>query len=122
MSIVTAGRAQASKYLFRDACTITRYSVTESAGELSESATQLYSGVCLVRPLRGADVEVAGQEMDIHMYRVLVPYDTDGIRPGDVVAITDSSDGDLDGSKLVVDDVRASSTSVARRLMCRLEL
>lgn len=122
MSIVTAGRDQASKYLFVDSCTVTRYTVAESDGELSESGTQLYSGGCRVRPLRGSEIEVAGQETDLHMYRVLLPYNTDGVKPGDVVAVTSSTDGDLDGAELVVDSVRASSSSVARRLICRLQL
>lgn len=121
MSIVAAGRAQADKHLFRDSCVVYDVSVTENNGELTETKTQVYSGGCFARPLRGSDLEVAGTEMDVHMYRVGLPWDANGIKPGNVVEMT-STDGDLDGVELVVEDVRASSTSVARRLICRLEL
>lgn len=122
MGIRERGRAAAATHLFLDSCQIEEQTVTTDpdTGVISdESPSLIYSGPCRVKPIRGADVEVAGAELQIYMYELQIPYDANGVDVENVVTVT-SSDGDLDGLELVVEEIPSAGTfTIFRRVVCR---
>lgn len=107
-----------------DSCIVKRQtgsSFDSGTGQTTPSYTTQYSGACLVRPVlreEGRSADFGGQQTEYRRYSVFVPYDTDGLQPDDLVDVTSTRDGDLDGKQLVVRNVRTDTYNVVRELNC----
>lgn len=121
MSIITAGRDAVDRLILVDTCTIETQSTSYANGVITDDSPGLvYQGACRVKPANEERLTIDQGVVDAYAYTVTVPWNVDGVKPGDVVTVT-STDGDLDGADLVVTGVpRASSFSILRRLSCRL--
>lgn len=120
--IITAGRDAVDRLILLDTCTISHQATTYTDGVLTDdAAVPFYTGKCRVKPANEEDLRVADGQFDAYAYTVTVPFDVDGVKVGDVVTVTASTDGDLSGAVLVVTGVpRRSTFSILRRLSCRL--
>ena len=118
--VTLAHRRDLSNLLLNDTCVVSSVASTfdPNTGQSAAVKTTLHSGKCRVRHQRGSDLETAGTDLPVLMFRVTVPYDWDGISQGDVVDVT-STDGDLNGATLVVESVSASTYAGQRHLVCR---
>lgn len=65
-------------------------------------------------------INVAEDVLTVVGYLVTIPAALTGVRPGHLAAVTDSSDPDLDGLVLNVDDVVLGSLRFERDLFCSL--
>lgn len=117
-----------------DTCDIVRPTTTRGAinettlAYDSEADTTLYADQpCLARPGysgAGQTIDFAETEPTLHNYTVILPYDTDGVRPDDIVTLSAVSqvDGDLLGLPLTVRHTTADSFSARRVLYCTADL
>lgn len=73
---------------------------------------------CLVRPTLRASTEVTsgGDELGLHRYDVLVPYDSD-LRRGDVLTITKSRDPQMVGRWITVREATIDEELTSRRVV-----
>ena len=119
---------------FTDVCDIVRPTTTRGAINPAtyqydaEADTTLYTDLpCLARPAYspgGAPVEVGETVRNLHLYRVHVEWDTDGLRPDDIVTLTTVTtvDADLVGLPLVLRRVTSDSFNARRVLYCEANL
>lgn len=84
------------------------------------TAPAVYTGGALIRPGGSAETVRGEANQTSHEFEVYVPWDTDGIEPSMSVAVT-STDGDLNGQTLIVEEVYADSYITRRMLGCRLD-
>lgn len=109
---------------FNGTCTITRttgqtLNTTTGVYEGGSTATR-YSGGCLVRPQAAASVEYGGEQVELRMYAVFVPYSVTGVLVDDVVTIASTTDDELDGLTMIVRNVQVDEWNTRRRLECEL--
>lgn len=118
--------------LMDDECVITRDSdgvsddVLDADGNLTPvgSATTLYEGVCMVRPVQAIKPHpVPYTEQQVSQYAVKVPVTVDvDYRKGDVVSITSSRrDPQLVGRTLYVRVVQYRTFALSRTLLVELQ-
>jgi hypothetical protein len=122
MSVIAAGRDAVDRLLLLDTCTIASQATTYVDGSLTDDPTvTIYTGGCRVKPASDETLQIADGQFDAYAYTVTVPHDVDGVKPGDIITVTATTDGDLNGAVLVVTGVpRRSTFSILRRLACRL--
>ena len=91
-----------------------------STGTYTDPADiDVYSGLCLIMPIGQDQVAQFGDgPKPLRRYQVTIIGLDAFIYPGDVVTVTDSSDGHLDGAELTVLDIRKASLPTNRRLIC----
>jgi hypothetical protein len=115
------GQSRAAS-MMTDTCQIVRLSTTPATnlvtGEVTWPETEMYSGVCRVRPGPGRQVEAGGRVLQAISHVVSVPVSHTDVLPDDVVVMTSSADGALAGARLRVRDVAQGSHVTARRLGC----
>jgi hypothetical protein len=109
---------------FNGTCTITRvsgqtFNTTTGVYEGGSTATR-YSGGCLVRPQAAASVEYGGQQVELRMYAVFIPYTVTGVVPDDIVTVTSTTDAELNGLEMVVRNIQVDEWNTRRRLECEL--
>lgn len=106
---------------FVDTCVINRKSagaLNTTTGEYTPTDTPQYSGSCLVRP-KDPYTAVIGEELvELRGYLVIIPYSEEDVAVDDVVTVTSTFDGVLDGKNLIVRNVRADTYNTARKLDC----
>lgn len=93
-------------------------SLNTTTGVITPTYTNQYSGVCIWRPGLRTDADAGEQQVEIRFGTLIVPYDTDGIKPDDLVDMTSTRDADLNGKQLVVRNVPADTYLTARKLFC----
>lgn len=121
--VLAAGRL-AHQQLMVDACTISRPgapTLNRATSQLTPGpTTQLYSGVCRVKPERIPRDRQAGQRLTVvGRYEVALPFSaapTAPLQVGDTVTVTASADTRLVGQQLAVMAVDFGSTATAWRL------
>lgn len=104
-----------------DSCVVKRVTSTsfnDTTGVRTPTYTTQYSGVCLVRPLSPGSVEFGQELVETRGYTVFVPYTEEDPLPDDLVDITSTSDGFLDGKQFVVRNVPGDTHVTVRRLLC----
>lgn len=83
------------------------------------TSVTIFSGLCSVTPIvsRRDRFDVHGeQQVYQNQYRVLLPYDADGIRIGDLLQVTSSEDPDFVTKEMEVKDVLLVTDISLRRL------
>ena len=104
-----------------DTCTIQRQTSTAISavtGIETPSYSSQYSGNCLVRPGTGTETDAGQEQKELRMFTVYIPYDETGILPGDVVTVTSTNDGMLNGATLTVRNVTFDTYDHVRELVC----
>ena len=87
----------------------------------SPQTTTIYDGLCYFVPIvsRRDRFDIHGeQQIYQHQNRVLVPWDTFGIKIGDLIRVTVSADQDLTLKDMLIKDVLLVSDLTLRRLTC----
>lgn len=86
------------------------------------AASERWSGACWVRPSTRAtstrNVDVAGQQVTLHLYDVKVPWDATAEKD-DVVTVTTSRDPLLEGRQMIVREVVVREYGASRTLVCQ---
>lgn len=82
------------------------------------AGTTIYDGACIVRPLTASDVQAGEQQVELRGYLVMVPWDTTGVGPDQLVAVTSTRDPVLNGKELVVRNVASDSYVTRRAVFC----
>lgn len=122
---VRAHRRDLARLLI-DTVTIKRESGTvfdPNTGQNTVTYTTLYSAVpARIKPMSGTEVTAGEQSLAVHAYEITVEWDTDDVRPEDIVEVVTSLDGDLSAANLIVEDTHAWSFAGHRKLICRLNL
>ena len=107
---------------FTDTCTIIRttgQTLNTTTGAYSAGTpTTVYSGACLVRPQAASSAQFGGEQVELRGYNVFVPYTVEGVLPDDVVTVTSTTDGELDGKTLIVHNVQSDTYNTRRLLEC----
>jgi len=111
--------------LFTDEATIRRPSTSGSLNPTTNvwtptAATQIYSGVCLIRAMawEGTDAEVGAIETRLRRYRAKFPVDT-SIEKDDIITPTESTyDASLIGRFFRVTDVIRDGWEISRWAIC----
>ena len=106
---------------FVDTCVIKRATgstFNESTGQTEPTYTTQYTGVCLVRSRNQSDADFGAQLAEVRGYRVFIPYTETATEPGDLVDVTSTFDGRLDGNQLVVRNVRGDTYNTVRVVEC----
>lgn len=106
---------------FTATCVINRVglgAINTTTGVYTPTNTPQYSGPCLVRPASPASVQIGEELVEQRNYLVVVPYDEEDVAVDDIVTVTSTNDGVLDGKTLVVRNVRADEYNTARKLDC----
>jgi hypothetical protein len=115
------GQARAES-MMTDACTIVRLSATPVTnpvtGVVTRPETEMYAGVCRVRPGGARQVEAGGQVLQAITHTVSVPVSHTDVLPDDVVIVTASGDPALVEARLRVREVARGTHITARRLGC----
>ncbi|MCI0678528.1 MAG: DUF6093 family protein [Actinobacteria bacterium] len=104
-----------------DSCVIKRAdgsSFSDVTGQTTIVYETIYLGVCLVRPTGAGSAEYGEQETAVRRYRVFIPDDETGPQPGDLIDVTSTRDGHLDGNTLVITGLRADTYNTVRALDC----
>lgn len=120
-SVLARGR-QAALQLMRDTCTVERKSgapvLNETTGELTQTWTVVYTGVCRVKPRSPREAEWGEHEVTLHQYTAILPWDaTPGIQREDRLRVTASDDDWLVGRNLEVIAISLAGTATARRIL-----
>ena len=105
-----------------DSCVVKRItgnSFNDTTGVNTPTYTTQYSGECLVRPLAPGSAEFGQELVETRGYTVFIPYDEEDPLPDDLVDITSTSDGFLDGKQFVVRNIRGDTDVTVRRLICQ---
>ena len=125
MTAATAAErgALASRRLMVDECTVTRVTgkpTSRTTMRVTQATTEIYAGVCRVRPeaTQASQVELVERAAFTRRLLVSLPHGTTGVAVDDVVVITTSVDPELVGARLVVRAVDAGTHRTARRLSC----
>lgn len=106
-----------------DSCTIgTRSAPSFNSGTgqyAASSITPVYTGPCRigVAAALGSDAEAGGEAFRLLVYKIRLPWDTEDIAVGHILAITASNDPALEGRELQVTDVRGMTDPLSRSLM-----
>lgn len=79
----------------------------------------VYSGPCRVgiAAALGSDAEAGGEAFRLLVYKIRLPWDTEGITVGQVATITASNDPHLVDRELRVTDVRGMTDPLSRWIM-----
>ena len=107
---------------FVDTCVVKRITSTsfnDSTGVRTPTYTTQYSGACLVRPLTPGSAEFGQELVELRGYTVFVPHDEGDPLPDDLVDITSTFDGFLNGKQFVVRNVAGDTYDTVRRLHCQ---
>lgn len=124
-AIVRAGRIAAERRM-SSSCTITRASGTPTldpaTGELTATTTTVYTGKCHVRPtaIESQARDQGDGRTEVWPFTVSVPWAVTGIRPGDVIDVTSSTDPDAEALTYIVRSVAVGPTVTARRMGCEV--
>ena len=105
-----------------DTCVVKRItgnSFSDTTGVNTPTYTTQYSGDCLVRPLAPGSAEFGQELVETRGYTVFVPYDEEDPLPDDLVDITSTFDGFLDGKQFVVRNIAGDTYDTVRRLICQ---
>lgn len=122
-TVLARGRLAAEAGMV-DACTITRIGerVTDTTtGEVTESASTLYTGKCRVQQASAqAQREDAGEDRLLLLrLEVQLPMSVTDLEVGDLVTVTASvHDPDLPGRVFRVHDLAHKTHATARRVQC----
>lgn len=110
---------------FIDTCVVKRVtgsSFNSTTGQTTPTYTTQYSGVCLVRPPMGIDRGESAffgeQTVEYRKYLIFIPYTADNPQVDDLVDITSTFDGILNGKQLTVRNVPTDSYNNRRVLEC----
>lgn len=109
---------------FVDSCIVKREtsaSFSASTGVTTPTYTNQYSGSCLVRPMSATGASFGEQRTEARRYMVFIPYDENEPQVGDLVDVTSTRDGILNGKQLVVRNVGTDSYNTRRILDCEDE-
>jgi hypothetical protein len=94
-----------------------------NTGQVSRTATTIWSGPCRVRPaqtgLTALSEALGGTELFRFDYRVSIPFDVDTVFEGMRVTITGSPDPGLLGLTMEIHRVDRGDNITARRLICQ---
>jgi hypothetical protein len=104
-----------------DSCVVKRQTdetFDATTGQYEFVYTTQYSGDCLVRPKAAGDEQSGEQQAEVRMYSVFVPYDETDPLPDDLVDITSTNDGFLNGKQFVVRNVAGDTYNHRRELVC----
>ncbi len=112
-----------------DTCTIR--SVAQGTGTYNKTtntydgtASTIYSGACLVRPVGATDTDHGQEQVELVDYNVFVPSDTIGLEPRQQITVdtigTPTLSPLLAGQVLTVHEVEADSFNARVRLGCVL--
>ncbi len=119
-SVLALGRAAAERSMI-DTCTVQR-TTGESEGPggvITPTTSTVYTGACRVqvRAETGTQSDVGEASLILTRHEIHLPISAVGIREGDVVTITASTnDPDLVGRTYAVRDVLTKSEATARRV------
>lgn len=119
--IVTVFGQAAAERLMVDACTISRVGVAftnPDTGEQTKTSIPIYVGKCQVKSLSGASPTEPGEaHLLLLTLKLHIPVSATGVRPGDIVAITDAThDPELVGRTFAVKDLAHKTYATSRRL------
>lgn len=106
---------------FVDSCVVKRETGTsfnDTTGEYTPTYTTQFSGNCLVRSKAASDTQSGERQAELRMYSVFVPYDETDPLPDDLVDITSTNDGFLNGKQFVVRNVAGDTYMHRRELVC----
>lgn len=105
-----------------DTCVVKRVTgstFNDTTGVRTPTYTTQYSGACLVRPLQAGSVEFGQELVETRGYTVFVPYDETDPLPDDLVDVTSTFDGLLNGKQFVVRNIHGDTNLTVRRLTCQ---
>ena len=127
MTAFAALGQQLAEFIMDDTVTVSRalpFGPPDLAtGNVTPATTTIYTGPGRVKPLKrvtAGGVNVGDAKASESVFIVSVPHSATGIRPGDIVHITASSDPDLLTDTFRVVIVEDSAHTTARRLTCEL--
>lgn len=106
---------------FVDSCVVKRETGTsfnDTTGVYSPTYTTQFDGSCLVRPKFADDEQSGERQAELRMYSVFIPYDEEDPLPDDLVDVTSTSDGFLDGKQFVVRNISGDTYMHRRELVC----
>jgi hypothetical protein len=106
---------------FVDTCDIVARSqgaLNTTTGEYAPTEVSHYSGPCLARPMSPSSNEVGEEQIEQRDYLVVIPWDEVAVEIDDIVKMTSTFDGVLNGKELVVRNIRADTYNTARKLLC----
>jgi hypothetical protein len=106
---------------FVDTCDIVARSqgaLNTTTGEYTPTEVVHYSGACLARPMSPGSTEVGEEQIEQRDYLVVIPWDKVAVEIDDIVKMTSTFDGVLNGKELVVRNIRADTYNTARKLLC----
>jgi hypothetical protein len=122
--LVARGRSFAER-IQTDTCTITipgAPTLDPDTAVLTDTATELYSGQCRIRPRQVQDrmTEVGADEVGVTAHVVTVPISVVEIPPGAIVTVTASAaDPDLVGRQFTILGAIHGSQITGRRMTCQ---
>lgn len=111
---------------FTDSCVINRttargtYNPTTKAYD-SPTITEIYAGVCLIRPGSPGTTVFDERLETTHDYHLFLPHTATGIEPEDRVTVNVTEDPDLTALTLVVESVSADAFLTRRHVGLRLD-
>ena len=73
---------------------------------------------CLVRHKTGSAVDAGQQLTEVYDYTVYVPYTVTTVEPGDLIDVTTTRDGHLNGATVTVKEVFGDTYNHVRALGC----
>lgn len=121
----TRGR-QRARALLTSQCTVftTGEPITDPvSGEVTRTATTVWSGPCRVRPaatgLTAISEVIAASELFRFDYRISIPFEVDVVFEGHRLTVTSSPDPGLIGLTVEVQRVDRGDNITARRLICQ---
>lgn len=106
---------------FVDSCVVKRQTgetFDPDTGQATPTYATQYSGPCLVRPGSPSDTVAGEQQVELRTYTVLVPHHVTTPQVDDLVDVTSTRDGVLNGKTLVVRNVSSDTYNTVRRLVC----
>lgn len=104
-----------------DSCVIKRQtgeSFNSSTGVTIPTYTTQYSGACLWRPGMRTDEQFGEEQVELRFGTLFIPYDEDDPQVDDLVDMTSTRDGVLNGKQLVVRNVVTDTYNTKRALYC----
>lgn len=124
--VVSAADAAASGRLaaeqqMTDRCVIERTGAVQTGADGTDTTpiTEVYEGVCRVKPAGTAAVIPSGTApAETWQYKVSIPYGEAAVHSYDRVTVTDSEDPTLVGLRLQVRNIDRGTSVTARRMWC----
>lgn len=104
-----------------DSCVVKRETSTSfstTSGTYSPTYSTISSTACLIRPASAGDEQAGERQAELRMYSVYIPYTVTGVEPDDLVDVTSTNDGFINGKQFVVRNIPGDTYNHRRKLEC----